>query len=154
MIFGIGRKKDIDYKEQRFNELESSIRNKFYVSSEIADIRVDWNLPENFIKLSDEYCTGDIKWRRYRVDMQNKKISADNHWKANSSIVKHKHVSSYEIITTINGSGYIVLYNNAGLEQRKVHLKEQESITIPPGKIHSAYCEEEWDIVVNYKGVD
>mgnify|MGYP006423456465 CR=1 FL=1 len=153
-MFGIGKNKTADYQEKRFSELEELIKQKFYISSEIADIKVDWSLPENFIELSDEFCTGEIKWRRYRVDLENKKISADNNWKPHSSIVKHKHVESYETITTINGSGYIVLYNDAGLEQKKVHLKEKESITIKPNKIHSAYCDEEWDIIVNYKGID
>jgi mannose-6-phosphate isomerase-like protein (cupin superfamily) len=150
MLGILGENRKIKELQNKYDLLIASIKDKVYISAEVDDIKVEWEIPEEFIKVSNKYTIGTIKWRRYRVDFKRSLLSADNKWLSGSSITKHKHANSTEVITSIHGSGFVAFYNNEGKIEREVEVPEGEIITIPAGVVHSARCEQDWDMVVKF----
>ena len=137
-----------------FDSMHTQLKEKISVSACIGDMVVNWDMPEQFILLSKNYCIGNIEWRRYRAYPNLGILSSDNHWSANAEIIKHRHSNSDEVIQSVHNIGFISLYDKDGNFEKEIILEEGCSFLIPANKIHSVRAgNKQWDMIVKFQNI-
>jgi hypothetical protein len=146
-------KRKYDVLDQ-FDSIHTQLKEKVIVSGTFEDMIVSWEMPDQFIKLSKDYCKGVIEWRRYRAYPSLGILSSDNHWAPNAFIVKHKHSDSDEIIQSVHNVGFVTLYDDSGSYEKEVIIPEGCSFLIPANKIHSVRSgNKQWDMIVKFQNI-
>lgn len=134
-------------------KLKAEIAGKIKVRAQFENMTVDFEFPKEFQRLTNEFCTGHIEWREFRVEDERDIMSADNKWKANSSIKTHRHDNAEETIQSVYGSGLCITYDDYGNEIERIIIPQGGSYTIPARVNHFVSCEEDWDLIVKFDKV-
>lgn len=114
-MFNIFTRKHIPL-EAELQEVKKQIRSKITVPSTFTSSNLDvtFDIPKEFVRMTNENFIGNIKWREFHVSKDGKLISAQNNWSKHSNMGTHHHTNAIEHLYVINGLLKITTYNPDG----------------------------------------